>query len=100
MFVARISRGRTLREFTVVTVFAPTLILILAFTVFGGTAITFHQQGVEGFDGSEGGEAVLFAMFQNLPLGQITPFILLFVLAVFFITLFCFGDAYCTGVSN
>ena len=86
MFVARISRGRTLREFTVVTVFAPTLILILAFTVFGGTAITFHQQGVEGFDGSEGGEAVLFAMFQNLPLGQITPFILLFVLAVFFIT--------------
>ncbi|PQM75294.1 choline transporter [Corynebacterium sp. J010B-136] len=86
MFVARISRGRTLREFTVVTVFAPTLILILAFTVFGGTAITFHQQGVEGFDGSAGGEAVLFAMFQNLPLGQITPFILLFVLAIFFIT--------------
>lgn len=86
MFVARISRGRTLREFTAVTVFAPTLILVLAFTVFGGTAITFHQQGVEGFDGSAGGEAVLFAMFQNLPLGTITPFILLAVLAIFFIT--------------
>ena len=86
MFVARISRGRTLREFTAVTVLAPTMILILAFTIFGGTAITFHQQGVEGFDGSAGGEAVLFAMFQNLPLGQITPFILLAVLAIFFIT--------------
>lgn len=86
MFVARISRGRTLREFTAVTVFAPTMILVLAFTVFGGTAITFHQQGVEGFDGESGGEAVLFAMFQNLPLGQITPFILLIVLAIFFIT--------------
>ena len=86
MFVARISRGRTLREFTAVTVFAPTLILVLAFTVFGGTAITFHQQGVEGFDGSASGEEVLFAMFQNLPLGQITPIILLVVLAIFFIT--------------
>src|SRR5699024_1458876 len=61
MFSARLSRGRTLREFIIVTVFAHTLILFLAFTVFGRTAIAFHQQGVEGFDGSAGGEAVLFA---------------------------------------
>src|SRR5699024_6646033 len=86
MFVARISRGRTLREFTVVTVFAPTLILILAFTVFGGTAITFHQQGVEGFAGSAGGEAVLFALFRYLPLVLFTSSLLVFVLAVVFIT--------------
>lgn len=86
MFVARISRGRTLREFTLVTVFAPTAILILAFTVFGGTAISFNQKGLEGFDGSASNEQVLFAMFQDLPLGTITPFLLLFVLAVFFVT--------------
>ena len=86
MFVARISRGRTLREFTAVTVFAPSLILIVAFTVFGGTAITFERDGRPGFDGSASGEQVLFTMFDNLPLHQITPFILLTVLAVFFIT--------------
>ncbi len=86
MFVARISRGRTLREYTMVTVFAPTLILILAFTIFGGTAITFNQEGLDGFDGSASNEEILFSMFGNLPLGSITPFILIFVLAVFFIT--------------
>ncbi|MFS0131580.1 BCCT family transporter [Corynebacterium striatum] len=86
MFVARICRGRTLREFTAVTVFAPTLILIMAFTVFGGTSIQFSREKVPGFDGTASGEQVLFTMFDNLPLSQVTPFILLSVLAIFFIT--------------
>lgn len=86
MFVARISRGRTLREFTAVTVFAPTLILIMAFTVFGGTSIQFSREKVPGFDGTASGEQVLFTLFDNLPLSQVTPFILLAVLAIFFIT--------------
>lgn len=86
MFVARISRGRTIREFAAVTIFAPTAILALAFTIFGGTAISFNQDSVEGFDGESSNEQVLFSMFQDLPLGTITPFILLVILAVFFVT--------------
>ncbi|WP_156802488.1 BCCT family transporter [Corynebacterium lubricantis] len=86
MFIARISRGRTLREFALATMLIPTAILILAFTVFGGTAITFSENGVPGFDGNASSEQVLFAMFDQLPLAQITPFILIFVLAIFFIT--------------
>ncbi|MDK8454548.1 BCCT family transporter [Corynebacterium marquesiae] len=86
LFVARISRGRTIREFTAVTVFAPTIILIFAFTIFGGTAISFNREGSAGFDGESSNEQVLFAMFQDLPLGTITPYILLVVLAVFFVT--------------
>ena len=86
LFVARISRGRTIREFTAVTVFAPTIILILAFTIFGGTAISFNREGSAGFDGESSNEQVLFAMFQDLTLGSITPYILLVVLAVFFVT--------------
>ncbi|MDK8470684.1 BCCT family transporter [Corynebacterium accolens] len=86
MFVARISRGRTIREFAAVTIFAPTAILALAFTIFGGTAISFNQEGVEGIDGESSNEQVLFSMFQDLPLGTITPFILLVILAVFFVT--------------
>ena len=86
MFIAKISRGRTLREFVLVTMLAPTTILILAFTVFGGTAIRNSQNGVEGFDGSASSQQVLFDMFGQLPLAQITPFILILVLAIFFIT--------------
>ncbi|AHW64242.1 Choline/glycine/betaine transporter [Corynebacterium glyciniphilum AJ 3170] len=86
LFIARISRGRTIREFALVTTLAPTFILILAFTIFGGTAISFFQDGREGMNGESSPEQVLFAMFDNLPLSSITPFIIIFVLAIFFIT--------------
>ncbi|MDR7330014.1 Glycine betaine transporter BetP [Corynebacterium guangdongense] len=86
MFIARISRGRTLREFLLVCMLVPTSILILAFTVFGGTAITFAMDGRPGFDGESSFEAVLFAMFEQLPLNSVTPVIIIFILAVFFIT--------------
>ncbi|EEI26895.1 BCCT family transporter [Corynebacterium glucuronolyticum] len=86
MFVARISRGRTIREFTIVATLVPTAILIFAFTIFGGTSISFRREGNSLFDGSHSGEQVLFALFGELPLHQITPFILMVVLAIFFIT--------------
>lgn len=86
LFIARISRGRTIREFALVTTLAPTFILILAFTVFGGTAITFFREGKDGVDGDASPEQILFAVFDNLPLSSLTPFILVFVLAVFFVT--------------
>ncbi|WP_067477459.1 BCCT family transporter [Dietzia timorensis] len=86
MFIARISRGRTIRQFALVTTLAPTFILILAFTIFGGTAISFSREDFPGFDGSASSENVLFSLFDNLPLGTVTPLIIIFVLAVFFIT--------------
>lgn len=86
MFIARISRGRTLREFTLATLAVPTFIIILAFTVFGGAAIWLNMQGTAGFDGTASSENVLFSLFDNLPLAQITPFILILVLAIFFVT--------------
>lgn len=86
MFVARISRGRTIRQFTVVATLVPTAILIFAFTIFGGSAISFRREGNPLFDGSHTGEQVLFALFGELPLSSITPFILMVVLAIFFVT--------------
>ncbi|HZK31475.1 MAG TPA: BCCT family transporter [Corynebacterium sp.] len=86
MFIARISRGRTLREFALVCLAVPTVILILAFTVFGGTAISFNRDNVTGFDGSSSSEQVLFDMFAQLPFAQLTPFLLIVILAIFFIT--------------
>lgn len=86
MFIARISRGRSLREFALATIAAPTFILILAFTIFGGAAIRFHLDGVALFDGSAENEQVLFALFDQLPLNSITPIILIVVLGIFFVT--------------
>lgn len=86
MFIARISRGRTIREFALVTIAVPTSILILAFTIFGGAAISFHREGVAAFDGTAGNEQVLFALFDQLPFNAVTPFILISVLAIFFVT--------------
>ena len=86
MFIARISRGRTLRQFVIVTIVVPTTVLILAFTIFGGTAITFSREGREGFDGTATPQQVLFNMFGEMPLAEITPYILIGILSVFFIT--------------
>ncbi|GAB3594995.1 Glycine betaine transporter BetP [Corynebacterium faecale] len=86
MFIARISRGRTIREFALVTIAVPSFILILAFTIFGGAAIHFHRQGIQAFDGTAENEQVLFALFDQLPLNNLTPFILIAVLAIFFVT--------------
>src|SRR5699024_10658132 len=85
-FIARISRGRTLREFALTTMAVPTLILILAFTVFGGASIINSINGTEGFEGDASPEAVLFNLFNTLPFNTVTPFILIGVLAIFFIT--------------
>lgn len=86
MFIARISRGRTLREFAIVTMSIPTLILAISFTVFGGASIMNSINGVEGFDGSATPEQALFYLFGNLPGAQFTPYILMLVLAIFFVT--------------
>lgn len=86
MFIARISRGRSIREFALATIAAPTVILILAFTIFGGAAINFHNEGLALFDGTADNEQVLFALFDQLPLNSITPIILVIVLSIFFVT--------------
>ena len=78
--------SRFLTDFNAILWGAPTLILILAFTVFGGASIINSINGVEGFDGEASPEAVLFNLFDTLPFNAITPFILIGVLAIFFIT--------------
>ena len=86
MFIARISRGRTLRQFVIVTIVVPTTVLILAFTIFGGTTISFNRDNIPGFDGTSSTESVLYAMFEQLPLYSITSVLLIVILSIFFIT--------------
>ncbi|GGE94122.1 BCCT family transporter [Stappia taiwanensis] len=86
MFIARVSRGRTVREFLVCVLLIPSLVCVLWMTAFGGTAITQIVQ--DGFMGVANADlpVKMFVMFSQLPLTQITSFIGIVLVIVFFVT--------------
>ncbi len=87
MFIARISRGRTIRQFVGGVLVVPTVIGSLWFTIFGDAAI-FRQQN-EGnmlVDGAVDTNTSLFRLLDGLPLGIITSVIAIFVIVFFFVT--------------
>lgn len=89
IFIARISRGRTVRQFVVGVILVPTLITFLWFSVLGGTAIyqqLFGGGGLIGADGSVDVEGSLFDMLGSLPGGTILVIGTLVLIAIFFIT--------------
>ncbi|MBK5970293.1 MULTISPECIES: BCCT family transporter [Thiorhodovibrio] len=85
MFIARVSRGRSVREFLISVLLIPTTVSIFWFTAFGTTAI---DQVRNGFDGAVSAELPLqlFMMLSELPLTDITSFIGIVLVLVFFIT--------------
>ena len=86
MFIARVSRGRSVREFLIAVLLVPSLVSVLWMTAFGGTAI--NQLLVDGFTGAQdaGLELKLFSMLGEMPLTGITSFIGIVLVVVFFIT--------------
>ena len=86
MFIARVSRGRTVREFLVAVLLVPSLVSVLWMTAFGGTAIDqFISSGFEGVRDAAL-EVKLFVMLSQLPLTQLTSFVGIVLVIVFFIT--------------
>jgi len=86
MFIARVSRGRTVREFLIAVLLIPTLISVLWMTALGGTAIDqVVNKGLESVSGASG-DVQLFEMLSNLPLGMITSTLAIFLVIVFFVT--------------
>ena len=85
MFIAKISRGRTLREFVTTVVLVPSAIVIAWFVVYGSTAIYMTQQG-EDLQSGGTSEEVLFQLLQRLPLGMITMVIAMIAVVIFFVT--------------
>ncbi|WP_027966453.1 BCCT family transporter [Halomonas halocynthiae] len=86
MFIARVSRGRSVREFLIAVLLVPTLVSVLWMTAFGGTAI--DQVINDGFLGAKEAalDLKLFAMLGELPLTAITSFVGIILVMVFFIT--------------
>ncbi|MFC7343074.1 BCCT family transporter [Saccharopolyspora griseoalba] len=89
MFIARISRGRTIREFVLGVLLAPTAIAIAWFTIFGSSALRQQLQdgSMVGADGSIDSDTALFTFFENLPVGAAGA-IALSLVAIVVITLF------------
>lgn len=88
LFIARVSRGRTIRQFIVGTVMAPTLVGFVWFSVFGGAALY-----MEIFQGVPVAAAVkadvstaMFALFSALPLGGVMALVATLLVLVFFVT--------------
>ncbi|MEM9010631.1 MAG: BCCT family transporter [Pseudomonadota bacterium] len=85
-FIARVSRGRTVREFMIAVLIVPSLVSVLWMTAFGGTAVS--QLVETGFDGVVGADlpVKLYVMLEQLPLSSITSLIAVVLVIVFFVT--------------
>jgi glycine betaine transporter len=85
VFVARISRGRTIREFVTATVLVPTLFSMLWFAVLGGTAIAIDDGSIASVAVAEPPQA-LFVMLQRLPGTQALSLVAVVLVMLFLIT--------------
>ncbi len=85
MFIARVSRGRTVREFLIAVLIVPSLISVLWMTAMGHTAIEQVAAGLTGVQDAPL-ELKLFAMLDALPLTAITSLIGIVLVVVFFVT--------------
>jgi choline-glycine betaine transporter len=87
MFVARISRGRTIREFVLGVVAAPTGFGFLWFAIVGGTGINLQSTGRADLVGAVATpELSLFTALDALPLSLVTSAVCIFLIALFFVS--------------
>ena len=88
MFIARVSRGRTVREFLLAVVLIPTLVTMVWMAVFGGIALdqVVHKVGELGTKGLTDISLTLFYVYDQLPMGNVISVISIALILVFFVT--------------
>tara|TARA_R110001606_G_scaffold110684_2_gene236866 strand:+ start:102 stop:1706 length:1605 start_codon:yes stop_codon:yes gene_type:complete len=87
MFIARISKGRTVRQFLFCVIFVPLLVTIAWFSTFGEIALLQAETGVGQLaNGIDEVSLVLFQMLENLPLDQIASMMAVILVLIFFVT--------------
>lgn len=85
IFIARVSKGRTIREFVVFVLLIPSLIGFLWFSTFGGSAILLEHEGIAKISALATEES-LFGVFENYPMGTVLSIIAMLLVGTFFIT--------------
>ncbi|MGY2573821.1 BCCT family transporter [Vibrio sp. C8] len=88
MFIARVSRGRTIREFITAVLIVPTVVTLIWMSVFGGLAVeqVVDKIGELGSHGLTDVSLAMFQMFDSLPYGTMLSMIAVILVLVFFIT--------------
>ncbi|WP_181782450.1 BCCT family transporter [Pseudonocardia pini] len=84
MFIARISRGRTIKQFITGVILIPSVVSLVWFAIFGGAAISEQQAGNDLASASTEGQ--LFGLLQSYPLGGILSVIAMLLVAIFFVS--------------
>ena len=87
MFIARVSKGRTVREFMIAVLLVPTLMSAVWMSAFGGNALDQVQNNIGELANGVGDVSLtMFHMLANLPLAEITSALAIILVLVFFIT--------------
>jgi choline/glycine/proline betaine transport protein len=88
MFIARISRGRTIRQFVLGVLIIPTLLSLLWFGIFGGAALRLELFGGGGLTEAvqENSATAIYALLANFPFATLANWLAIILVAIFFIT--------------
>ncbi|MDO6719913.1 choline BCCT transporter BetT [Psychrosphaera sp. 1_MG-2023] len=89
LFIARISRGRSIREFILGVMLIPTVFTLLWMTIFGNSAIDLvHNQGVAtlGEMVNKDSSVALFVFLENFPMSAVLSFFSVLMIVIFFVT--------------
>lgn len=84
VFIARISKGRTIREFLTVVLLAPTVLSFIWFSAFGTLSTSLQDSGVNLIRFAT--EEILFASFNEYPLGSVLSVLAITLVLTFFVT--------------
>jgi choline/carnitine/betaine transport len=85
MFIARISRGRTIRQFVTGVLLVPSVVSLVWFAVFGGAAISIQQGGVD-LAGEGTTEGQLFTLLDQFPFATVASILVIVLVAIFFVS--------------
>ncbi|MFG2510626.1 BCCT family transporter [Streptomyces sp. NPDC048584] len=84
MFIARISRGRTIRQFIGGVILVPSTVSLIWFAIFGGTAMRLQEQNRLGDETTPEGR--LFAVLQEYPVATLTSLLVMILVGIFFVS--------------
>ncbi|MGV2917660.1 BCCT family transporter [Streptomyces alfalfae] len=84
MFIARISRGRTIRQFVGGVILVPSTVSLIWFAVFGGSAMTVSERG--GLKGETTAEAQLFGLLHEYPIATVSSLLVMILVGIFFVS--------------
>ena len=85
MFIARISRGRTIRQFVTGVLLVPSLVSVIWFCILGGAAIDLQKSGTD-IAGAGGLESQLFTTLDSFPMAKVASVLVMALVAIFFVS--------------